>query len=386
MAQNITLLGASYSAVPAVVLPKTGGGTARFDDASITTATASDVASGKIFLANDGTITTGTSSGGGGGVDMPTFTVTWDAEYTQILSVTCDKTYSEVYDYINAGKVVAIVREPDGEYTAELVAYFIDFDHFPSNSIKYFVYINTRELSYDIIYNSGGTLTAISPSSYYETLNVTANGTYAPSTDYSIINTVNVNVPSTTISPLSVTANGTYTAPSGTAYSPVTVNVSGGGGGASSWTKVAETSYQVNTTSTNAITVATWATGHSELWTSDKIVYVRVRDTAGKRAGYFYGTDNFFFNIYPKNNSATSETTDGIIRAIWRVSSDGNSGYVFRYGYGTTGYGVYSGPFYSDGRIAIRARYNGTYSLTINGTYKVEVYLLDPAGGVPIFT
>jgi len=35
---------------------------------------------------------------------------------------------------------------------------------------------------------------------------------------------------SVTISPLSITANGTYTAPSGEAYSPVTVNVSGGGG------------------------------------------------------------------------------------------------------------------------------------------------------------
>ena len=33
---------------------------------------------------------------------------------------------------------------------------------------------------------------------------------------------------STTVTPLSVTENGTYTAPSGTAYSPVTVNVSGG--------------------------------------------------------------------------------------------------------------------------------------------------------------
>ena len=36
---------------------------------------------------------------------------------------------------------------------------------------------------------------------------------------------------STTITPLSVTENGIYTAPTGTAYSPVTVNVSGGGGG-----------------------------------------------------------------------------------------------------------------------------------------------------------
>lgn len=66
MAQNITLLGASYSAVPAVTLPKTGGGTARFDDCTVVTAAASDVASGKIFVAADGTITTGTSSGGGG--------------------------------------------------------------------------------------------------------------------------------------------------------------------------------------------------------------------------------------------------------------------------------------------------------------------------------
>lgn len=65
MAQNITLMGASYTAVPAVQLPKTGGGTARFDDASVTTAIASDVASGKIFLLADGTIATGTNSGGG---------------------------------------------------------------------------------------------------------------------------------------------------------------------------------------------------------------------------------------------------------------------------------------------------------------------------------
>ena len=76
MAQNITLMGASYSDVPAVQLPKTGGGTARFDDATVTTATASDVASGKIFLASNGTITTGTASGGGGTLTVKTATVT----------------------------------------------------------------------------------------------------------------------------------------------------------------------------------------------------------------------------------------------------------------------------------------------------------------------
>ena len=66
MSKNISFMGADYSNVPAVILPQTGGGTARFDDASVTTAVAGDVASGKIFLAADGTITTGTGSGGGG--------------------------------------------------------------------------------------------------------------------------------------------------------------------------------------------------------------------------------------------------------------------------------------------------------------------------------
>lgn len=66
MAQNITLLGASYSAVPAVTLPKTGGGSATFTDVSDTTAAASDVASGKYFYTAAGTRTQGTASGGGG--------------------------------------------------------------------------------------------------------------------------------------------------------------------------------------------------------------------------------------------------------------------------------------------------------------------------------
>ena len=73
MAQNITLLGASYTAVPAVTLPKTGGGTARFSDASVTTAVESDVAEGKTFLLADGSIGTGTASGGGDEPSGPTY-------------------------------------------------------------------------------------------------------------------------------------------------------------------------------------------------------------------------------------------------------------------------------------------------------------------------
>lgn len=65
MAQDITIMGASYSDVPAVELPKTGGGTASFTDVTDTTATASDVASGTYFYTAAGVRTAGTSSGGG---------------------------------------------------------------------------------------------------------------------------------------------------------------------------------------------------------------------------------------------------------------------------------------------------------------------------------
>ena len=102
MAQNITLLGASYTAVPAVTLPKTGGGTAKFSDASVTTAVASDVAEGKIFLLADGTQATGTASGGGGGSTrttiVPEQTANYSERYNQINFV-APLVIGEVYIY-----------------------------------------------------------------------------------------------------------------------------------------------------------------------------------------------------------------------------------------------------------------------------------------------
>ena len=67
MAQSVNLWGATYSDVPAIEVPKSGGGMASFTDVTDTTAVASDVAQGKYFFTASGQLTLGTASGGGGG-------------------------------------------------------------------------------------------------------------------------------------------------------------------------------------------------------------------------------------------------------------------------------------------------------------------------------
>lgn len=203
MAQNITLMGASYTAVPGVQLPKTGGGTALFTDVTGTTATAADVASGKIFFLADGSQATGTNSGGGG----------------------------------------------------------------------------------------------------------------------------------------------------------------------TGWTLIKSTELSVNTTSTSAASAGTVALG-SAYYTKDKIIYVRIRDKEGERAGYCYGSDAYFMNYYNADGATTALSVPAVI--CYRCTTAG--------AYAATAgqYGVYGYSINSSGTLTVRRRYNSNYSLTINSTYTVDVYAIDP--------
>ncbi len=137
----------------------------------------------------------------------------------------------------------------------------------------------------------------------------------------------------------------------------------------SAWTLIGTTNLTVSTTSTTATACGTITL--SGIFTASKIIYVRIRDTAGPRDGYFFGSDCFFEN-YQDANGSTSTLTYGS-RIIHRYSS----GAYAQYPAATNGgYGVYAYSISSAGVLTFRRRYNSSYSLTIDGTYKCEIYTL----------
>ena len=147
-------------------------------------------------------------------------------------------------------------------------------------------------------------------------------------------------------------------------------------GGTSPWTKVG-TTWELavtNYTSTTASAVGTKSFG-SSIYTKDKIVWVRIRDKAGKRAGYCIGSDVFFINPYPANGATT--TCASAARMNHRYSSGGTFAQT------SNSYGVYAYSISSGGTLTIRACYSSTYSLTIDGTFLIDVFTLDYPTGYP---
>lgn len=150
----------------------------------------------------------------------------------------------------------------------------------------------------------------------------------------------------------------------------------------SSWTKLAElTTNKINTTSTSATYYGAIQAGASA-WDADKILYVKVRASSGKKTGYFYGTDNFLINTYAKNGSTARNPY--FMRLIYSVSTSGNYD-IQSYAY-STGLGVYAYNVDTNGEISIYHRYHTSGSKTINDTFKIEVYILNPPGGVSPLT
>lgn len=153
-------------------------------------------------------------------------------------------------------------------------------------------------------------------------------------------------------------------------------NVLTGSGSGSQFTKI----YTGTTTISNFTT--TTATSHttislgSSAYDSDSILYVKIRDAAGMRNNYFLGSDSYCFN-YNKANNGTSSTSYWV-KNIHRKASGGA---FSTYTAGTSiGYGLYPYSISSTGTLTLYKRYSSSYSLTIDGTYNIEVYKISYVG------
>lgn len=140
-----------------------------------------------------------------------------------------------------------------------------------------------------------------------------------------------------------------------------------GSGGASSYTLLTSMEYSFSTTNTSTVDVGTITVEYVDPYKT--ILYIQVRDKLGKRNGYFLGTDTYWqqpvggsqLNYYRLCNVIATNTS-GIVEAT-----------------STSQYGLFaSTPTFSSGSVSvpIKARYNSSYSRTIDGTYSVKLYAL----------
>lgn len=173
-----------------------------------------------------------------------------------------------------------------------------------------------------------------------------------------------------------------------TNYASVDVDVPSSGG--SSYTFIASTEYTVSTSSTTSIELESFDTGDTSIWTSDKMVYVKIRDKAGRRNGYYYGSDSFIINLI-KGNGLTATSSYQIAGSSFYQNAGGYLQQAELYrgssSASVTGYGIYPTFIYNDGRISLNARYStSSFSTgTIDGTFSIEVYLLDFPNGISPF-
>lgn len=106
---NVTWLGVNYPDLPALTLPKTGGGLARFDDVSDTTLLPADAPAGKYFHQADGSFVEGTGGGGAANFVVGSFTST-NADKGTVKTI--------ALPYSGSGWPIAVSIFPAGGYSS----------------------------------------------------------------------------------------------------------------------------------------------------------------------------------------------------------------------------------------------------------------------------
>lgn len=108
MAQNVIINGVTYSNVPEVDIPKSGGGTAKFYDTSGADISASDVLTGKTAFGSSGSVSGSMANNGStsGTIGTKAGTVTIPAGYTSGGTVSLTNVSDCVAGNILSGKSI----------------------------------------------------------------------------------------------------------------------------------------------------------------------------------------------------------------------------------------------------------------------------------------
>lgn len=156
----------------------------------------------------------------------------------------------------------------------------------------------------------------------------------------------------------------------------VTGTASGGSGGGATLLHSENVAISYSSTSTGS--VATLNVGADAF--GDHVVYVKIRDTAGRRKNYFYGSDTYIYSLGALNDLASVTVASAIALISWKGISSTRITLAQPTG-SDIYYGVYATSVSSDGVLTLSAYYYSNYSGTIDSTYKVDVYLLPYPGG-----
>lgn len=176
---------------------------------------------------------------------------------------------------------------------------------------------------------------------------------------------------------LDITENGEY---STNFFDEVLVNVEGGGG-SGDYTLIASTEVEVTSTTSSASLVTSFSV--PDIHTADAIIYVRIRDKAGKRNGYFYGSDTFAVDLPMANGSKSLLNYIG--RVMYEIQNSGipyyNTNTVTSTSSGGTGVFVSAITGGSSPSVNISKKNATVSGVQVNGVFTVEVYHLKWAGG-----
>ena len=138
------------------------------------------------------------------------------------------------------------------------------------------------------------------------------------------------------------------------------------------YTLVAHDEVEVNTTSTSATNILDIELpGHI----INAMYFIKIRDKAGKRNGYFYGADQWFIDLSKANKSDSLILYRPTILYSINNTGDFNGTGAAMFFPSSSGYGVYANCITATGVLRIQSKYASTVG-TINGIYTIDIYML----------